>query len=60
MNIQAIRIHLSAAAKQQPEHAPVYKVLSKQFMHFENAPESEKAALRPVIRESLKRIETAR
>ncbi len=57
MNIKAVRKTLSAKAERQPEHARTYAVLSKQLMNFDKGNDSERAALRPMIAQSIKQIE---
>lgn len=56
--IDTIRNNLRKAAARQPgEMQPVIRLLDKQLRNFERGSPDDKAALRQVIRASLKRIE---
>lgn len=57
MNTETIRHHLKAAAKREPDRAPIFKGLSLHLRNYENGNASERAALKPMIQDSLKRIE---
>jgi hypothetical protein len=53
---KATRAELKQAATRQPQHAHAYKLLSKQLRNYENGNTEEKAALWPVILDSVKLI----
>lgn len=58
--IATIRKHLAAAARREPEQAPALTLLNKQLRNFDRETPEGKAALRPEIEKSVKRIEAAR